>query len=143
MIRKTSAIVMLLALTVTIGGCGGGGGSADPGASPTTGFTNPGDTPSGPLDGGSGQPTGGTGSATFAWDAPTTNEDGTALADLAGFKLYVGTAPGRYTSSVTVGNATSYKVTDLPAGTYYAVVTAYNRGGAESIYSNEVVKPVF
>ena len=46
----------------------------------------------------------GSGSATLSWAAPTKNEDGTALTDLAGYKLYWGTTPGSYPNSVTINN---------------------------------------
>jgi PKD repeat protein len=67
---------------------------------------------------------------TLAWDA---NGE-----PVGGYKLYVGPSSGNYTSSVDVGNNTTYTQTDLEAGeTYYFVVTAYNTYG-ESGYSNEV-----
>jgi len=34
------------------------------------------------------------GSALLSWNAPSTNEDGTPLTDLAGYKIYYGTATG-------------------------------------------------
>lgn len=77
------------------------------------------------------------GNAALKWGAPTTNSDGSALSDLAGYKVYYGTASGSYSSSVNVGNVTSYSLS-LPDGlTYYFAVTAYNSSGAESGYSNE------
>ena len=60
-------------------------------------------------------------------------------ADLAGYKVYVGTASGVYTTTIDVGKVTTYTVTGLqPGNTYYFVVTAYNLSGFESGYSNEV-----
>jgi len=71
--------------------------------------------------------------ATLEWDP---NPE----ADLAGYKLYYGEAPGSYTVAVDVGNCTSCTLTDLVAGkTYYIAATAYNGSGLESGYSNEVV----
>jgi hypothetical protein len=46
------------------------------------------------------------GSASLSWTAPTQNEDGTDLVDLAGYKLYWGTTPGSYPNSVTIDNPT-------------------------------------
>ena len=40
--------------------------------------------------------------------APSINEDGTPLTDLAGYKIYYGTASGNYTNNVDAGNVTSY-----------------------------------
>ncbi|MFO0754220.1 MAG: fibronectin type III domain-containing protein [Thermodesulfovibrionales bacterium] len=79
-------------------------------------------------------------STTLSWDAPTTNTDGSPLNDLAGYKVYYGTAPGSYSPPVTVGNVTSYTISGLSGGTYYFTVTAYDTAGNESSYSNEVSK---
>jgi hypothetical protein len=63
---------------------------------------------------------------------------------LAGYKVYVGTASGRYGSPITVGNVTSYVISNLTLGnTYYFVVTSYSSSGAESAYSNEVSKSIY
>ena len=45
------------------------------------------------------------GSISLTWTAPTQNDDGSALTDLAGFKLYYGTSPGNYTKQVRIDNA--------------------------------------
>jgi hypothetical protein len=84
------------------------------------------------------------GSATLTWQPPTENTNGTALTDLAGFKVYWGTTPGNYPSSVTLNNAglTSYVVQNLTPATYYFVVTAFSRAGAESSFSNPASKTV-
>ena len=84
----------------------------------------------------------GTVSATLSWTPPTQNEDGTALTDLAGYKLYWGTTPGVYTDSVTIDNPglSSYVVDNLQPGTYEFVATAFNEAGVESAYSNPTTK---
>jgi len=83
------------------------------------------------------------GTATLAWTAPTTNSDGTAFTDLAGYKVHYGTASGSYPKSIDVGNVTTYEVTDLPNGfTYYFVVSAYNQAGVEGELSDEVSKAI-
>jgi hypothetical protein len=62
---------------------------------------------------------------------------------LSGYKIYVGTASGLYTQTITVGNLTSYTVGSLAMGTtYYFAVTAYNSAG-ESTPSNEVSKSIY
>lgn len=59
--------------------------------------------------------------------------------NIAGYKLYVGTASGAYTSVINVSNVTAYTVTNLPAsGRFYFAVTAYNTLGQEGPFSNEV-----
>lgn len=80
----------------------------------------------------------GTSSVTLAWDAPTTNADGTPLTDLAGYKLYYGPSSGNYTQNIDVGAVITYKAANLPDGLYFFVVTAYDTMGNESDYSNEV-----
>ena len=84
------------------------------------------------------------GSAELSWTAPTQNEDGSALEDLAGFKLYWGTTPGNYTESLTIDNpsVTTYVVENLSPGTYEFVATAYNTAGVESKYSGAATKIV-
>jgi hypothetical protein len=84
-----------------------------------------------------------TGSATLSWTPPTQNTDGSPLVDLAGYKVYWGTASKSYGSSVRLANAglSSYVVEGLASGTtYYFAVTALNSSGAESQVSNEAAK---
>jgi uncharacterized protein YjdB len=83
-----------------------------------------------------------TGDATLAWNAPTTHVDGTPLTDLAGYKIYYGTASGSYTTVIDVGNVTTSVVGNLTSGTYYFAVTAYDVYGSESGYSNEGSKVI-
>jgi hypothetical protein len=81
---------------------------------------------------------GGINSLMLSWTAPTTNEDGSPLDDLAGYKLHYGTQPGQYTQVVTVGSYTTAEIGDLGTGTYYLTVTAYDIYGNESEFSNEI-----
>jgi len=80
----------------------------------------------------------GANSLLLSWKAPTTNDDGSALEDLAGYKLYYGTLPGRYSKVIDVGNFTSAVIADLGSGTYYMTVTAYDNNGNESKHSEEI-----
>ncbi|MFZ3137393.1 MAG: fibronectin type III domain-containing protein, partial [Thermodesulfovibrionales bacterium] len=83
------------------------------------------------------------GQAILSWEAPTTNEDGTSLTDLAGYKIYYGTTTGNYTQNIDVGNVTTYTFSNLTNGsTYIFVATAYNTARIESSYSNEVSKSI-
>jgi hypothetical protein len=84
----------------------------------------------------------GTVSTTLSWTAPTQNEDGTALSDLAGYRIYWGTTSGVYTNSVTIDNPgiTTYVVENLSPGTYEFVATSFNTIGIESVYSNPATK---
>jgi len=76
------------------------------------------------------------GDAILSWD-PNTDSD------LSGYKIYYGTASGRYGAPITVGNQTRYKVTGLGLGTYYFALTAYDAAGNESAFSNEISKTFF
>jgi len=82
-----------------------------------------------------------TGSATLAWNAPTTYTDGTP-ATVAGFKIYYGTSSGNYTTTIDAGNVTTFTVNNLSPGTYYFTVTAYDASRVESNYSNEGNKTI-
>ncbi len=81
------------------------------------------------------------GNITLSWNAPVTNTDGTPLNNLAGYKIYYGTASHSYSQNINAGNVTTYTVTNLTDGiTYYFAVTAYDTANNESGYSNEVSK---
>jgi hypothetical protein len=81
--------------------------------------------------------------ARISWQPPTTNEDGSPLTDLAGYRVYIGTVSGVYGQPFDVGLATSMSQSDYVAGqTYFWVVTAYDTSGNESVYSVEVSKTI-
>ncbi len=76
-------------------------------------------------------------SVTFEWDANTET-------DLAGYRLYQSTTVGVYTfgsgneaAEILVGTET-VMLENIPSGTYFWVVTAYDTEGNESLPSNEV-----
>jgi hypothetical protein len=73
------------------------------------------------------------GSAALSWIPPTENTDGTSLTNLAGYHIVYGTSPTALTSTIIVSNPglTSYTVGNLPPGTYYFAVAAYNSDGVE------------
>jgi hypothetical protein len=86
---------------------------------------------------------GGGGEALLAWDAPSTNADDSPLADLQGYRVYIGTSSAAYGAPIEVGNVTEHRVENLESGgTYYFAVTAYDASGNESVFSNEVFKDV-
>lgn len=82
-----------------------------------------------------------TGTATLSWNANTE-------ANLAGYKIYYGTAPrtsdcpdGGYKDKIDIGNQTSYAFNNLTSGKiYYFSVTSYNTVKKESCFSAEVKK---
>lgn len=85
-----------------------------------------------------------TGTATLQWTPPTQNTDGSALTNLAGFRIVYGTDPARFTDLAEVANpaVTSYVVDGLAAGTWHFAVRAYTTAGGESQNSNVVSKAV-
>jgi hypothetical protein len=85
-----------------------------------------------------------TGSARLTWYAPTTNEDGSRLEDLAGFAVYYGESDDLLSQRIWIANpsAITWTVTNLPLGTWYFAVTAVNARGYESGFSNIVVKSI-
>ena len=77
----------------------------------------------------------GSGSADLSWTAPTKNTDGSALTNLAGYKVRAATsAAGLATATaVTVGPAvTAYTWPNLAAGTWFFDVRASNSAGIDS-----------
>jgi hypothetical protein len=91
-----------------------------------------------------GTSSGAPGTVTLAWDAPTQNTNGTTLTNLAGFYIRYGTQSGVYADTIQVANPgiTRYVVDNLPAGTYYFVVTAYTATGEDSANSPQVTATV-
>jgi hypothetical protein len=76
-------------------------------------------------------------SLTLAWD-PNTEPD------LVGYRLYYGEQSRNYSSVVYVPVITQVTIPSFIIGnTYYFAVTAVNRAGLESDFSDEVVFPVF
>jgi hypothetical protein len=84
------------------------------------------------------------GSATLSWVAPTRRDDGTALTNLAGYRIRYGTSPGSYPNQLQIPNPgiTTFVVENLPPGTYYFVATAYDSNGVESDFSGVVSKTI-
>jgi len=94
------------------------------------------------------------GTATLTWIAPEKNADGSTLHGLAGFRIYYGTTSGSHGRSIAIpadrarcennGKATqcTAAVKGLSSGFYYFCMTAYDEGGHESDYSNEVSKRI-
>jgi hypothetical protein len=73
----------------------------------------------------------------LTWEAPLTNEDGTALTDLSHYKLYLGNESFNYTQAVDSITSTSYALT-LSPGRYFATVTAIDHNQNESAPAVEI-----
>jgi len=85
---------------------------------------------------------------TLRWQAPTQNVDGTPLNDLGGYFVYWGIqsraySPGEGGGSVRIDSPriTQWEA-DLAPGPYYFALTAFDKEGNESAYSNEVLKTI-
>lgn len=70
----------------------------------------------------------------MSWSAPTTNTNGSALTDLAGFHIHYGTTAGALTQEVDVATpgTMTYTINGLGTGTWYFAVSAYTNAGEES-----------
>jgi hypothetical protein len=130
LINKKAGFVLLVSLIITsLFGCGGGSSNLDASTSSNQSATE------GVV-------------LTLAWDAPTTNTDGSSLnpaTDLSQYKIYYGTASLTYTTVVNVtnpGTTTISQTLNLSPGTYYFSVTTVDASGQESSYSNEVMKTI-
>jgi len=120
--RRYSSALLLLAIASLLIACWGGGGGGAVGG------------------GDAGACTTGPSPAVLDWD-PVSDPN------LAGYRVYYGTAPGTYLQPAGEGldaaAATSYTVTNLSSGTtYYFAATAYGMSIPfyESLFSNEVCK---
>ncbi|MDH3511153.1 MAG: fibronectin type III domain-containing protein [Gammaproteobacteria bacterium] len=83
-------------------------------------------------------------SVTLSWTIPTTNEDGTPLTDLAGFKIYYRTITGTYSDPTIVDNpgVSSFVIENLSAeSAYFFAAKAFDTSGNDSDFSNEVEAP--
>ena len=77
------------------------------------------------------------------WSAPTTNQNGTLLTDLASYKIYYGTSQNNLTNIANVdAGLTTYSINNLTAGTYYFSISAIDMSGNESTRSNIAAKVV-
>ena len=154
----TSIAALFLAMAA-LAGCGGGSGTTSslavtPAASngnPTP--ATPTSTPTSSAGSASGTastppavaPQPPTGSARISWQAPSTNTDGTALTNLAGFYIHYGYSSAKLDHMVMIAavNTFSYVVDKLAAGsTYYFAVSSFTTNGVESDKSKVVSKTI-
>ena len=85
-----------------------------------------------------------TGVVTLSWLPPTRNANGTALVDLAGYRIQYGRDPEDMRQSVSIANPSvnTYLVEQLSAGTWYFAVFAVRNSRVESLPSVVVSKAV-
>ena len=82
--------------------------------------------------------------ATLSWTPPTQNTDGSALINLAGYRIYYGTSASHMTTVIQIANAgtSTHTVSNLTAATWYFSVKAYTRANTESSFSSTVSKTI-
>lgn len=89
-------------------------------------------------------PTSQPGAATLQWTVPTTQTNGSTLADLAGYRIHYGKSMTALDQTIEIRNPSisSYVIEGLPAGRYYFAVTAFNSRNLESERSNAGMKEI-
>jgi len=132
-IQHRYIISFILILFLTISGCGSGGG----GGSISSGSVNQGNNRNG-----FGPDSDVTGSVTLSWAAPVSNEDGSHLSDLAGYKIYYHPYSNTGEDLIDIGNYTGATISHLLPGIWCFALTAYDSAGNESSRSDEVCKEV-
>jgi len=84
------------------------------------------------------------GSVTLSWNPPTENSDGTALTNLAGYRIYYGRNKDNLAQSVALNNpgVTRYVVENLSPARWHFAMTSLNTVGTESRRSPTVSKTI-
>lgn len=130
--RDALPLLCAIGAGLALAGCGGGGDGSVAASGNTGTATAPATTAPGTTGNASASRVG---SASLSWNAPDGNEDGSALMDLAGYRVYTGTDPNSLALNTTLTDprTTSIQVGNLVAGaTHYFAVSAYTAGGQES-----------
>jgi hypothetical protein len=85
------------------------------------------------------------GSATVSWSPPTSFEDGTPIANLAGYRVVYGQSSSELSQAVTIASAdiTSATIEDLAPGTWFFAVKAYTTASVESDLSSVASKTIY
>jgi hypothetical protein len=124
---STLALGLLLAIT----GCDGSGSAGSTDSSGSTDRSDSGDSGLSHSDSTSQ-------TAIVSWTPPVQRTDGSALTDLAGYRIYYGKGLNSLTQIIDITNAgqTSQFIDNLDTGTWYFAVTAYTNDGLESEMSN-------
>ena len=144
---RFGAGIATAALMMTLAACGGGGsssGSTSSAIPPTSSSPTPPVSPPPTTPPPTTPPPATTGTAELNWTAPTKNEDGTALTNLAGYKVRYGQSVGALgqVRDVTSPATTSVTIEGLSAGTWYFTVASYTNAGVESAPTGAVSKSI-
>jgi hypothetical protein len=134
------AALLLVSSVLFLTACGGGEPTTEIGLDPVTppisGSPTPPSTPPTPPPT-TPPSTPVTGNATLSWIPPTQNEDGTALTDLAGYRIFYGTSASNLNQQINLANPglTRYVIDNLSGGTWFFGIRAYSATGSESAMS--------
>lgn len=84
------------------------------------------------------------GTAALSWTAPTRNTDGSALTNLAGYRVHYGSSPTELVRTLEIDSPApvSAVITDLAAGAWYFCLRAVATGGTTSACSAVATKTV-
>lgn len=84
------------------------------------------------------------GAATVSWTAPTLRSDGTALTNLAGYRIHYGNSANDLREWLAIDNAgiNTYVIGGLPPGTWYFGVVAVDSLGRSSSISTVASKTI-
>ncbi|MEX2150385.1 MAG: putative Ig domain-containing protein [Steroidobacteraceae bacterium] len=84
------------------------------------------------------------GSVTLSWYPPTQNADGSALTDLAGYRIHYGRDVDSLNQVITLNNPglTTLFIDDLASATWHFSMTSFNSSGSESERSPTVSKTI-
>ena len=86
----------------------------------------------------------GNATATLSWEAPTTTTSGSALTDLAGYRIYYGISASALSQTVQLNSVgvQTYVIDNLGQGTWYFAIKAVTSAGVESALSDIVSKTI-
>lgn len=137
--------VLVAALLAMLCGCGGDEENKSAGQGAGPGASAPPPPPASPAPPPAPVPTPSQpGAATLEWTVPTTQTNGSTLADLAGYRIHYGKSTAALDQTIEIRNASisRYVIEGLPPGTYYFAVTAFNARNHESERSNAGMKQI-
>lgn len=138
--RDRASFIVALCIGATLSACGGGSDGSSSTATATTATTSANDGSSSSSGSNSTDTASLDSGITISWALPTTNTDGTALTNLAGYHIHYGTDSSALDQEIDVPSPdlTQYVIQNLTAGTYYFSVSSYNTDGTEGVDSSLV-----
>ena len=120
--KRISSLTLVILISIILTACGGGSSDATSDSRTTSS------------------------SVVLSWTAPSSRADNSylPLSELQGYRVYYGTSEDDLSMLVDLNDdtITEYSVDNLPSGSYYFAITAYDLDGMESGLSNVVNKDV-